>query len=75
LIWYFRTEEYGLPYTGGWMEQPAGLLDRIRLIGKIYYAVTSRRQADPVKLADWKRNHPDYNRIIRYLRELGCYAY
>jgi len=72
LVWYWRTAEYGLPYAGGWMKQPAGLLDRMTYAGRVYQAVREYREhgSEAGKAAQWRKDHPEMVKLLDLVREL-----
>lgn len=72
LIWYWRTARYGLPYGGGWMEQPAGLLDRISEVGSTYEALREYRQngTQAGQAAKWRKDHQYLAEIVDRVRKL-----
>lgn len=67
---YWQTQQWGLPYAGGWMEQPAGLLKRYRDAAWYFDAWRSWLQVEAGQMAEWKQKHPDWNRAANEIKEL-----
>lgn len=68
-----ECEEYrALPYSGGVMEQPAGLMRKLRQVGNVYRAVRAyeREGNKPGESAKWKREHEDVWEIVNQVNEL-----
>lgn len=61
-----------LPYSGGVMDQPAGLLRKMRQVQNIYEAVRlyKREGNKPGKSAKWKREHEDVWEIVDQVERL-----
>jgi len=61
-----------LPYSGGVMEQPAGLLRKMRQVNNVYEAVRIyRREGNkPGETAKWKREHEDVWNIVDQVERL-----
>lgn len=69
----FDCERYHqLPYSGGVLEQPAGLLQRVRAVANVYNAVRNylREGKRPGEEANWKKNHRDEWDVIKHINEL-----
>ena len=68
-----NCESYrALPYSGGVMDQPAGLLRKMRQVQNIYEAVKlyKREGNKPGKAAKWKREHEDVWDIVDQVEKL-----
>jgi len=68
-----ECEEYqSLPYSGGVMEQPAGLLRKLRQVGNVYRAFREyeRKGNVPGESAKWKKEHSDIWDIVSQVNEL-----
>ena len=61
-----------LPYSGGVMEQPAGLLRKMRQVNNVYEAVRiyKREGNKPGESAKWKREHEDVWDIVDQVDKL-----
>ena len=68
-----NCESYrALPYSGGVMEQPAGLLRKMRQVQNIYEAARmyKRDGNKPGEAAKWKREHTEVWEIVSQVDEL-----
>ena len=68
-----NCENYrALPYSGGVMEQPAGLLRKMRQVKNVYEAVRiyKRDGNKPGESAKWKREHEDIWDIVDQVEKL-----
>ena len=68
-----NCENYrALPYSGGVMEQPAGLLRKMRQVNNVYEAVRiyKREGNKPGKAAKWKREHEEVWDIVDQVEKL-----
>jgi len=68
-----NCENYrALPYSGGVMEQPAGLLRKLRQVGNVYRAFREyeRKGNVPCESAKWKKEHTDIWNIVSQVNEL-----
>ena len=68
-----NCENYrALPYSGGVMEQPAGLLRKMRQVNNVYEAVRiyKREGNKPGESAKWKREHEDIWDIVNQVERL-----
>ncbi len=66
-------ERYGaLPVSGGVLEQPAGLLRKMRMAKNVYeaYRVYNQRGKKPGESAKWKKEHEDVWNIVSEVEEL-----
>lgn len=70
LIWYWNLSAFGLPHAGGWMEQPAGLVDRIRQVGWVYESFKARRAIESGGLAKWKKENPAMARTVKQIERM-----
>ena len=68
-----NCENYrALPYSGGVMEQPAGLLRKMRQVNNVYEAVKiyKREGNKPGETAKWKREHEQLWNIVDQVEKL-----
>lgn len=68
-----ECDEYrALPYSGGVMEQPAGLMRKLRQVGNVYRAFREyeRKGKVPGESAKWKNEHSDIWDIVSQVNEL-----
>jgi len=68
-----NCENYrALPYSGGVMEQPAGLLRKMRQVNNVYEAVRiyKREGNKPGETAKWKREHEGVWDIVNEVERL-----
>ena len=68
-----NCENYrALPYSGGVMEQPAGLLRKMRQVNNVYEAVRiyKREGNKPGESAKWKREHQEVWDIVDQVEKL-----
>lgn len=68
-----ECEQYNsLPYSGGVMDQPAGLLKKLRQCVNVYTAFRLYKQGGnkPGEMAKWKKEHEDVWDIISEVQEL-----
>jgi hypothetical protein len=68
-----ECEEYqSLPYSGGVMEQPAGLLRKMRQVNNVYqtFKVYQQEGNRPGETAKWKREHEDMWDIVSQVEKL-----
>jgi len=68
-----ECEEYrALPYSGGVMEQPAGLMRKMRQVNNVYRAfkLYEREGKIPGETAKWKSEHEDVWDIVSQVNEL-----
>lgn len=68
-----NCENYrALPYSGGVMEQPAGLLRKMRQVRNVYEAIKLYKAEGnkPGKSAKWKREHGEVWEIVSQVEEL-----
>ncbi len=68
-----NCENYrALPYSGGVMEQPAGLLRKMRKVNNVYqsFKVYQQEGNKPGEAAKWKREHEDIWDIVSQVEEL-----
>lgn len=68
LTWAHRTDLYGLPYAGGWLDQPAGLLGRMEAAKITVQAVRSWREA--ANWGAWKAKNKHLWKIVSDYLEL-----
>lgn len=68
-----ECEEYqSLPYSGGVMDQPAGLLRKMRQVNNVYqtFKVYQQEGNRPGETAKWKREHEDMWDIVSQVEKL-----
>ena len=68
-----NCENYrALPYSGGVMEQPAGLLRKMRQVRNVYEAIKLYKAEGnkPGESAKWKREHQDIWDIVNEVERL-----
>ena len=68
-----NCENYrALPHSGGVMDQPAGLLRKMRQVNNVYEAVRiyKRDGNKPGESAKWKREHQDIWDIVDQVEKL-----
>lgn len=68
-----ECEEYrALPYSGGVMDQPAGLLRKMRQVNNVYqtFKVYQQEGNRPGETAKWKREHEDMWDIVSQVERL-----
>jgi hypothetical protein len=68
-----NCEEYrALPYSGGVMDQPAGLLRKMRQVNNVYqtFKVYQQEGNKPGETAKWKREHEDMWNIVSQVEKL-----
>jgi len=68
-----NCENYrALPYSGGVMDQPAGLLRKMRQVNNVYEAVRiyKREGNKPGESAKWKREHEEVWDIVDQVEKL-----
>ena len=68
-----NCENYrALPYSGGVMEQPAGLLRKMRQVNNVYEAVRiyKREGNKPGETAKWKRENEQLWDIVNQVEKL-----
>lgn len=68
-----NCENYrALPYSGGVLEQPAGLLRKMRKVTNVYqsFKVYQQEGNKPGEVAKWKREHEDIWDIVSQVEEL-----
>ena len=55
-----RIEMWGAPWSGGWMQWPAGVIKRLTIARVVTDALRSAANVKPGKWASWEENHPGY---------------
>jgi hypothetical protein len=58
-----------LPYSGGLLDQPAGLIHRMNVAYNVWDAVKTR-QSYKEKQADFIKDHPDKQQICRMVEKI-----
>lgn len=69
----FECEQYkSLPMSGGLLDQPAGLMKKIRMALNVYHAVKvyERDGKKAGEMAKWRREHEDIWNIVHEVNEL-----
>lgn len=59
-----------LPRAGGLLDQPAGLMERMRQAFEVWRAFRAWKDSDPLKQAEWKKKHPAEWKIVKGVRGL-----
>jgi hypothetical protein len=57
-----------LPYAGGYLQQPAGLMNRMSTVMNVYEAFSSRTQAKD--WAAWAKENPQHEAIIQQIEKM-----
>lgn len=73
LVLYWDMQAFSaLPNAGGILDQPAGLLRKIRHVARVHWAVRehSANALKAGKGAQWKSDHPDVMAIINYVESI-----
>ncbi len=65
-------EYHALPFSGGVMEQPAGLMHKLRQVSNVYRAFQMYKNEGqiPGQSAKWKREHKQIWNIVMEVNEL-----
>jgi hypothetical protein len=63
LRWAFRSEKWGLPKAGGWLAQPAGLVDKMTTCLNAYNAIKAFNAAE--NAGEFASSNPGYWKIIQ----------
>jgi hypothetical protein len=69
----FESQQFrALPYDGGILDQPAGLLKKIRMALNVHHAFASyqRHGQKPGEWAKWRKEHEDLWNIISEIEKL-----
>ena len=56
------------------MEQPAGLVERMTMAGRIYEAVMARKNRKAGEWAKWKRENVEHVAVLEWIDELRAKA-
>ena len=68
LLEWWRFRKYGLPpLAGGMRDQPIGWMERCETMDSIYRAWVAWLTGD--KSPEWRKQHPDDNRIAQHIRK------
>lgn len=62
-----RIKQWGDPWGGGWMDWPAGLIDRLTIAENITRAFQSAGNAKPGKFNEWEERHPFEAKIFHQI--------
>ena len=65
----WKTGKYGLPYRGGWMEQPLKLLNQMNAAEQVYRAV-KMFNSPGVRWGDFPNQHPYQWGIVKTVMQL-----
>jgi hypothetical protein len=68
-----ECEEYrALPYSGGVMDQPAGLLKKMRQVNNVYqsFKLYKAEGKKPGETAKWKKEHSGVWEIVSQVEKL-----
>jgi len=68
LIWYWRTKRFGLPHGRGWLDEPAGLLDRMVYLDTVYQTWRTWRRVK--RWGAWAREHPEDWALVQHVMRL-----
>lgn len=63
-----------LPHPGSQLDQPVGLLDRMRVASNYYSAIKSYKSREPGKEMAWKKDHPVEWDIAMHVERLRKHA-
>lgn len=66
-------EHFGaLPYSGGIMDQPAGLMNKLRQVMMVYRAISAYKTGGnkPGEMADWRQKHEGLWNIVSDIDKL-----
>lgn len=64
----WRVEKWGDPYGKGWMQWPAGMIDRITIASNVYNAFQAYSSAK--KLTDFTKSNPGAWRLVTSVMKL-----
>ena len=71
----FRCQQWGtLPCSGGLLDQPAGLVDRMTLVLNTHNAWGAWLKRDPGKDGEFVKAYPDTWRIVQHIIELRTHG-
>ena len=70
LEWAWQTRRFGLPFGGGWLDQPAGLLERMEQAARAYDTLREYLAVKAIDLGRWIRDHPRQWQYIQWLEQL-----
>lgn len=59
-----------LPRGGGTLDQPAGMLERMRQTLEVWRAFRAWKGRDKLKQAEWKRKNPEAWALVKRVQEL-----
>lgn len=67
----FRCQQWGtLPCSGGLLDQPAGLVERMTIAVNVYNAIREWRQSAVNNAKDFVKNNPDAWRIVKMVLDM-----
>jgi len=67
-VWYWRTKRFGLPHGRGWLDEPAGLLDRMAYLEMVYTTWQAWRRAR--RWGAWARENPEAWKVVQAVMRL-----
>ena len=71
----FRCQQWNsLPVSGGILDQPAGLVERMTTALNVYNAMKSWKQVDQSKVSEFTRNNPDTWDIVQWVLEMRTHG-
>jgi len=71
----FRCQQWGtLPCSGGLLDQPAGLVDRMTIAINVYDAWKGWLGREPGKDAEFVKANPDAWKIVQHIIELRTHG-
>jgi len=67
----FRCQQWGtLPCSGGLLDQPAGLVERMTIAVNVYNAMKAWQQSAARNAKDFVKNNPDTWRIVKMVLDM-----
>lgn len=67
----FRCQQWGtLPCTGGLLDQPAGLVERMTIAINVYNSMKAWQQSAARNAKDFVKNNPDTWRIVKMVLDM-----
>lgn len=70
LVYAWRTWRWGLPLTGGWLEQPAGLVDRMEHALRVWEVLDEYRRLAPGSVYQWIAGHAAEWELVQRIERL-----
>ena len=62
------SQKWGLPYSGGWKQQPVGMFEKMTTALHVYESVKRWRASK--NWAKWARENPDAYEIVKFVMKL-----